>query len=174
VNLFIPSTLDWAERKVTVTQRTDFPYADTTQLIIDGGGTFDMKVRVPRWATKGFFVSINGRPQAVTPQPGSYLTLHRAWRPKDTVEIRIPFQFYLAPVADQPNVASVFYGPVLLAAEESAPRTDWRPITLDAREPARSFTGDPASLRFAADGATFKPFFESYGRYSVYLNVTLK
>ncbi len=30
----------------------------------------------------------------------------------------MPFHFYLAPVMDQPNVASLFYGPVLLAAEE--------------------------------------------------------
>ena len=36
VNLFIPSTLTWAERKVTVQQVTDFPYADTTTLIIKG------------------------------------------------------------------------------------------------------------------------------------------
>ncbi len=174
VNLFVPSVLDWAERKARVTQQTDFPYADTTRLVIDGRGSFDLKIRVPRWATKGFAVSINGRPQAVKPQPGSYLTLRRTWRPNDTVEIRMPFQFYLAPVMDQPNVASVFYGPVLLAAEESAPRTDWRPLTLDARDPGRSFAGDPATLRFAAGGIVFKPFFESYERYSVYLNVTLK
>lgn len=174
VNLFIPSTLDWAERKVKVTQRTDFPYADTTQLVVDGRGTFDVKIRVPRWATKGFFVSINGRAQGLKAQPGSYLTLRRTWQPKDTVDIRMPFQFSLAPVMDQPNVASVFYGPVLLAAEESAPRTDWRPIALDGRDIAKSFTGDPGTLRFTADGAAFKPFFESYARYSVYLNVTLK
>ena len=57
VNLFIPSTLDWAERKVVVRQRTDFPYADTTRLVIEGSGAFDIRVRVPRWATRGFFVS---------------------------------------------------------------------------------------------------------------------
>ncbi len=61
-----------------------------------------------------------------------------------------------------------------LAAEESGPRTDWRPITLDARDMARSVTGDPAALRFSIDGVAFKPFYESYGRYSVYLHVTLK
>ncbi len=174
VNLFIPSRLDWAERKVVVTQHTDFPYADTTRLVIEGGGTFDIKVRVPRWATRGFFITINGREQAVTAEPGNYLTLRRTWRTNDTVELRIPFPFYLAPVMDQPNVASIFYGPVLLAADESAPRSDWRPITLDARDLARSVTGDPATLRFSIDGVAFKPYFETYGRNSVYLHVTLK
>ncbi len=75
---------------------------------------------------------------------------------------------------DQPNVASIFYGPVLLAAEEPAASTDWRPVTLDASEIGKSITGDPATLRFTIGGATFKPFFETFGRNSVYVHVTLK
>ncbi len=174
VNLFVPSTLDWAERKVVVRQQTDFPYADTTRLVIEGSGTFDIRVRVPRWATRGFFVSINGQEQHVKAEPGNYVTLRRTWRANDTIDVRMPFAFYLAPVMDQPNVASLFYGPVLLAAEESGPRSDWRPITLDAGDLAKSVTGDPAALRFTIDGVPFKPFFETYGRHSVYVHVTLK
>ena len=60
----MPSTLTWRERKVVVQQMTDFPYADTTRLVVKGSGRFDMKVRVPRWATRGFFVKINGRDEA--------------------------------------------------------------------------------------------------------------
>jgi uncharacterized protein len=63
---------------------------------------------------------------------------------------------------------------VLLAAEESGPRNDWRPITLDEGDIAKSVTGDPATLRFRIDGVPFKPFFETYGRSSVYLHVTLR
>jgi len=174
VNLFVPSTLNWTERKVLVRQRTDFPYADTTQLVLEGGGAFDIKIRVPRWAAKGLFVRINGREQAVKAAPGSYLTLRRTWRTNDTIELRMPFHFYLVPVVDQPNVASLFYGPVLLAAEESGPRGDWRQVTLDAGDIAKSITGDPAALRFTVDGVPFKPFFETYGRYSVYQHVTRK
>jgi hypothetical protein len=50
------------------------------------------------------------------------------------------------------NVASIFYGPVLLAAEESGPRTDWRQVTLDATDIGKSIKGDPATLRFSLDG----------------------
>ncbi len=46
------------------------------------------------------------------------------------------------PVVDQPNVASLFYGPVLLAAKESAPRSDWRPVALDAGDLTKSVTGE--------------------------------
>jgi DUF1680 family protein len=174
INLFVPSTLNWAERNLIVKQRTDFPYADTTQIVLKGSGQFDIKVRVPRWATRGFFVKINGRAQSVKAEPGTYLTLRRTWRDDDTIELRMPLHFYLDPLMDQPNIASVFYGPVLLAAQESGPRTDWRTVTLDAGDIGKSITGNPGTLRFSIDGVAFKPFYETYGRYSVYLNVTLK
>lgn len=174
VNLFVPSTLTWAERKVSVQQVTDFPYADTTKLIISGTGRFDVKVRVPGWATRGVFVKINGRDEAVKASPGSYLTLARTWRDKDTIEIRMPFSFRLDHVMDQPNVASLFYGPVLLAAEEPEARTDWRQVVLDVNDISKSITGDPATLRFQIAGVPFKPFYETYGRHSVYLHVTFK
>ncbi len=175
VNLFIPSTLTWSERKLIVRQVTDFPYADTTRLVLEGnGGRLDVKVRVPRWATRGVFARINGREQSVKAVPGTYLTLARDWRDNDTIELRMPFGFSLDPVVDQPNLASIFYGPVLLAAEEPGPRADWRPVTLDAGDIGKTITGDPTTLRFSVDGVALKPFFDTYGRYSVYLHVTLK
>jgi DUF1680 family protein len=159
---------------VVVQQTTDFPYADTTRLVVKGSAPLEIKVRVPRWATRGFFVKINGREQRIKAVPGTYVTVGRNWRANDTIELRMPFSFYLDRVVDQPNVASIFYGPVQLAAEESAPRTDWRQVTLDAKDIGKSITGDPATLRFRIDGAVFKPFYETYGRNSVYLHVTLK
>jgi DUF1680 family protein len=174
VNLFVPSTLNWTERNVIVKQRTDFPCADTTELLIKGGGRFDIKIRVPQWATRGCFVKINGRLKSIKAAPGACLTLRRTWRDGDKIELRIPLHFYLDSVVDRPNLASIFYGPVLLAAEESGPRTDWRSVTLDAGDIGKSITGDPSTLRFSIDGAAFKPFYETYGRYSVYLAVTLK
>ncbi|MEW5980774.1 MAG: beta-L-arabinofuranosidase domain-containing protein [Acidobacteriota bacterium] len=174
VNLFVPSTLNWSERKVVIRQATDYPYSDTTRLTVSGGGRFDVAIRVPHWATRGFFVKINGREEPVKAVPGTYLTLSRNWRDHDTIELRMPFHFYLEPVVDQPNVASLFYGPVLLAAEESGPRTDWRNVTLDASDIGKSIAGDPAALRFRIGDAVLKPFFETYGRHSVYLHVTSK
>jgi DUF1680 family protein len=174
VNLYVPSTLTWPERKVVVKQRTSFPYADTTRLTLTGGGAFGIKVRVPAWAKRRFFVKINGREQSIEAVPGTYLTLNREWKDTDVIELRMPFDFHLSPVMDQPNIASLFYGPVLLAAQEHEPRSDWRPVTLDADDLGNSITGDPATLRFNIGEIEFKPFYASYGRYSVYLNVMLK
>jgi len=129
---------------------------------------------VPHWATKGFFVTINGKNEKVKAAPGSYLTISRTWKDGDTVELRMPFQFYLEPLMDQQNIASLFYGPILLAAQEPLPRKEWRKITLDAKDISKSISGNPEELHFTIDGVEFKPFYETYGRHSVYLDVNLK
>lgn len=174
VNLYVPSTLNWTDKNVTVIQSTAFPNEDHTVLTIKGSGKFDLNVRVPHWATKGFFVKINGKDEKVEAVPGSYLTLKRNWKDGDRVELRMPFHFYLEPVMDQQNVASLFYGPILLAAQEDEPRKEWRKVTLDASDISKSITGDPEQLLFNIDGVVFKPFYDTYGRHSVYLDVTLK
>jgi DUF1680 family protein len=174
VNLFVPSTLKWTERNVTLTQRTSFPYENTTRLTITGSGKFDLKLRVPRWATKGFQVKINGQPEKVNATPGSYLTLARTWKDQDTIELQMPFAFHLDRLMDQPNIASLLYGPVLLAAQENEQRSDWRPVTLVATNLSQSISGHPNELQFNLGEIIFRPFYDSYGRYSVYLDVKLK
>jgi DUF1680 family protein len=174
VNLYIPSALDWTERKVKVVQDTDFPKEDHTRLTIQGSGKFDLNVRVPGWATKGFFVSINGVAQNLTATAGTYFKITRSWKDGDVVELKMPFQFHLDPVMDQQNVASLFYGPILLAAQEPEARKEWRKVTLDATDISKSIQGNPSQLEFTIGDAVFKPFYESYGRHSVYLDVTLK
>ena len=174
VNLYVPSTLDWTERKVTVEQTTNFPNEDNTRLTIKGSGKFDINVRVPGWATKGFFVKINGKEQQLAAKPGSYLKISRTWKSGDVIELKMPFQFHLDPIMDQQNIASLFYGPILLAAQESEARKEWRKITLDAADISKSIKGDPQKLEFTIDDVVFKPFYETYGRHSVYLDVKLK
>lgn len=174
VNLYIPSTLEWTERKVKVEQTTNFPKEDNTRLTIKGNGQFDINVRVPGWATKGFFVKINGKEQALPAKPGSYLKISRKWKDGDVMELKMPFQFHLDPVMDQQNIASLFYGPILLAAQEPEARKEWRKVTLDAEDIGKSIKGDPQQLQFIIDDVVFKPFYETYGRHSVYLDVKLK
>ncbi len=174
VNLYVPSTLKWTEKNVTVTQTTAYPKEDHTRLTINGNGEFDLNVRVPHWAAKGFFVSINGKEENVNAVPGSYLTLNRNWKDGDTIELRMPFNFYLEPVMDQQNIASLFYGPVLLAAQEYEPLREWRQIKLNANDISKSISGDPGQLQFYIDGVVFKPFYDTYGRHSVYLDVILE
>jgi len=174
VNLYVPSTVTWAEHNLVLNQETAFPYSDTTRLTINGEGDFEIKLRVPKWATREFALKIDGEKQKVNAVPGTYLGLRRTWKPDDTIEVRMPFSFRLLPLMDQPNIASIFYGPVLLAAEETEEPKEWRRVTLGASDLGKSITGDPGTLRFKTGDVTLKPFYEAYGRYSVYLDVTLE
>lgn len=174
VNLFVPSELKWTAREVVLTQQTDFPYADQTKLTVKGSGSFALKVRVPHWATAGFAVKVNGRTRKLPATPGSYVTVGTKWQDGDVIALQMPFTFRLTPVMDQPNLASLFYGPVLLAAEEFGTRANWRPITLSAENIGATISGNPHTLRFKSGDANFKPFYETYGRHSVYLDVKLE
>ncbi|WP_148598157.1 beta-L-arabinofuranosidase domain-containing protein [Aquisphaera giovannonii] len=171
VNLFVPSTLTWSSRGSKLKQETSFPYADSTRLTLNGCDGLDLFVRVPGWATKGSSVKVDGVEKPVDARPGSYLSLGKAWKDGAVVELRMPFGFHFSRVMDRPNIASILYGPVVLAAEEPAPRPDWRPVTVDVNAPEKSITGEPSTLRFRVGDAKLRPFFESYGRYSVYFDL---
>lgn len=173
VNLFIPSTLHWTERNMEIEQVTSFPKEDHTTLKIKGKGRFELKLRVPSWATNGYYVKVNGKELDLKATPGTYLSIDRRWKNGDTVELSMPFDFRLEPVMDQQNIASLFYGPVLLAAQEEAPLNHWRKVTFDAQQIGKNIQGDPATLEFHYNGIEFKPFYQSYGRHSVYLDVRL-
>ena len=117
------------------------------------------------------YVSINGASLPIEVTPGEYLTLDRAWKSGDTIDLQMPMGFRLSRIMDQPNIASIFYGPVLLAVEEPGPLSEWRQVKINTDDIGQSIEGDPSKLRFQIGDLQLKPFFETYDRYSVYLDV---
>lgn len=174
VNLYIASSLEWKERGIRIIQNTDYPYSDTIKLTINGSGSFSLHLRIPEWVKRSIELKVNGKPVQVKAVSGRYLELTRIWENGDTLELTLPMDFYLMPLMDRPNIASLFYGPVMLAAEEPEPRSDWRALELDPSDINSAFTGEPSALRFESAGTHFKPFFETYDRYSVYLDIAPK
>ena len=119
VNLFIASELIWKEKGLIVRQETKFPESDTTVLKIkvEKPLSFALKIRHPKWAASGVFVSVNGRDQAVRSAPESYFTLSREWHDGDTVEIHLPMILHTEPLPGASNTVAVLYGPIVLAGE---------------------------------------------------------
>jgi DUF1680 family protein len=113
VNLFAPSTLDWAQKGIKVTQTGNVPVTDTVTLAVSGAAAFDMKIRIPPW-TSNAEISVNGVKQSVAAAPGTYAKLSRAWAAGDKVTVRLPMNFYLAPANDNKAIAAVGYGPLIL------------------------------------------------------------
>jgi DUF1680 family protein len=62
VNLFIPSTLDWREKNVKVTQANNFPDQASTRITVDGDARFALKIRYPALLAPGKVgVKVNGK-----------------------------------------------------------------------------------------------------------------
>ena len=175
VNLYVPSVLNWSDKGMVIRQETSMPYADTSKFTFTGTpGKFAVNLRVPKWASSGITVKVNGKDQTVKAESGSYVTLNRKWNSGDTIDVKIPMDFHLCQVMDQPNIASIFYGPVLLTVQEPESRSTWRKVTLKEKDIASSFKGDPSTLTFEIDGVTLKPFYDTYGYHSVYVDVTME
>jgi DUF1680 family protein len=119
VNLFIASELTWPEAGLTVRLETKFPEEETVRLSLACASPIEgnLKLRWPRWADRGFAVRVNGEPQTVTGQPGSYVTLRREWRDGDRVEVRLPMRLHVEHLPGVPDVVAVLYGPLVLAGE---------------------------------------------------------
>jgi uncharacterized protein len=119
VNLFIASELRWPEKSLTVRQATDFPKEQGTTLILRTSADLPLglRLRVPYWATKGVSVKINGEAENLQAQPGSYLSLERIWKDGDTITVDMPMSLHLWRMPDDPHMAAILYGPVVLAGE---------------------------------------------------------
>jgi DUF1680 family protein len=114
VNLFTPSTLDWKQRSVKITQVTTFPVSDTSVLTVTGTGNWAMKIRIPSW-TSGATISVNGQASGIAANPGSYATLSRDWKSGDTVTIKLPMKLRTVAANDNAGIAAIAYGPVILS-----------------------------------------------------------
>ena len=118
VNLFMASTLDWKEQGVRIIQSTQFPDQDTTRITVQGNKTFSMKIRYPQWVAKGKLrLKLNGKAMRVNGAPGEYVTITRAWKVGDTVDVTLPMTTRLEQMPDQSNYYAVLHGPIVLAAK---------------------------------------------------------
>lgn len=118
VNLFIPSTLQWREKGVSLTQANSFPDQAGTRITVNGNARFTMRIRYPAWVAAGkLAVRINGRPVRIDAAPGSYLSIDRMWKQGDRVDVSLPMSTRLEQMPDKSNYYAVLHGPIVLAAK---------------------------------------------------------
>ncbi len=56
----------------------------------------------------------------MTGQPGSYVTVDRAWADGDTVDVELPMSLRIEAMPDDPDTIALMYGPVVLAGDLGA------------------------------------------------------
>jgi DUF1680 family protein len=120
VNLFIPSTLDWKEKGLQLTQQTKFPAEDRTALTLtlSKPATFAIHLRYPSWVQAGQLkVWVNKKEAAFTKEKGSgYITIRRTWKKGDMISLQLPMHTEAAFLPDGSPWVSFVRGPIVLAA----------------------------------------------------------
>ena len=161
VNLYVASTVDWAEKGIRLSQQTMFPEEQGTTLIVSAAkpAEVDLKLRIPYWVKNGS-VKVNGRPLPAFADPGSYLVLRGPWKNGDRIELSLPMQLHPAPMPDRESLQAAMYGPLVLAArfEDEAKEKWYRHYQAQTKQepaPPLQFKGkldDPATWLQPGEG----------------------
>ncbi|TYP79638.1 glycoside hydrolase family 127 protein [Paenibacillus methanolicus] len=191
VNQFVPSSVQWAERGVTLSQETDFPTTGSGRLVVrsDGDaapGSFTLYIRYPHWAQNGMQIRVNGEAWPIGEAvPSSYVSIAREWTDGDTVEYVMPFSVRVETMPDNPNRIAFLYGPLVLAgdlgeiADNRSDDAEWplASVLIGRRaELTSALSPDPdhpGALRLTGvayrGDLTLRPFYQLYDRaYTVY------
>lgn len=115
VNLFIPTTLTWQAKGITVTQETIFPRTETTRLTISGSASFTLSLRLPAWSGTPT-IKVNGKKLSCKTTDG-YLSITRRWKSGDTVEATFPMTLHAETAHGDSSRVALLYGPVVLAGQ---------------------------------------------------------
>ncbi|CZR45549.1 uncharacterized protein FPRO_15275 [Fusarium proliferatum ET1] len=175
VNLFTPSKLNWSQKKVSITQKTDFPESDTSTFKITGDTSeWTLAVRIPSWASKAS-IKINGQASNVAIESGKYATIKRQWKSGDTVTVQLPMSLHTVAANDDQTLGAIAFGPVILAGNYGQSTLNGNP-TIDLASIKRKSN---AGLTFEATsgGKTVElgPFYDAQGfNYAVYWKLSGK
>lgn len=137
VNLYAPSTADWAAAGVKLEMQTEFPEGEsaTLKLAVASPKEFTLALRRPYWVGTNFNVTVNGEAVAAellaapregwgrrgapasVAKVGSYVELKRTWKTGDTIAITLPKSLRLEAIPDNPRRVALMWGPLVLAGD---------------------------------------------------------
>lgn len=196
VGLYMPTTLHWKEKGVTIKQDCLWPAQHSAIKITEGEGDFTLKLRVPYWATQGFSIKVNGKEVAKSYQPSTYVELEQKhWKVGDVVEIDMPFSKHIEYGADKLSsdvasldgtplktswVGTLMYGPLVMAGtgaqtwNQATLNIDSRLSNITVGESNGVTTGAGANLlTLKLDGKEFQPDYYSNANSTHYYRINL-
>ncbi|MBN1116406.1 MAG: glycoside hydrolase family 127 protein [Bacteroidales bacterium] len=117
VNMFISSKLSWKNRGVNLTQRTEFPYKEFSEMIVqtDSAKTFSINIRKPDWIVDDSFeIKVNGESQPIEGEP--FVQVKREWKSGDLIVVAFKMKSTAEFLPDNSPWVSFKYGPIVLGA----------------------------------------------------------
>ena len=196
VGLYMPTTLHWKEKGVTIKQDCLWPAQHSAIKITEGEGDFTLKLRVPYWATQGFSIKVNGKEVTKSYQPSTYVELEQKhWKAGDVVEIDMPFSKHIEYGADKLSsdvasldgtplktswVGTLMYGPLVMAGtgaqtwNQATLNIDSRLSNITMGESNGVTTGAGANLlTLKLDGKEFQPDYYRNANSTHYYRINL-
>lgn len=196
VGLYMPTTLHWKEKGVTIKQDCLWPAQHSAIKITEGEGDFTLKLRVPYWATQGFSIKVNGKEVAKSYQPSTYVELEQKhWKAGDVVEIDMPFSKHIEYGADKLSsdvasldgtplktswVGTLMYGPLVMAGTGAQ---TWNQATLNIDSKLSNITVGESNgvttgaganlLTLKLDGKEFQPDYYRNANSTHYYRINL-
>lgn len=121
VNLYIPSKVDWHEKKISLTQTGEFPTDSDVELTVStrNKSTFALKLFIPSWA-ENTDIYINNKKQDINTTPCSFTCLNREWKDNDKIRLTFHYNFHIKSMSDNHHLIALYYGPTLLAFKDNA------------------------------------------------------
>lgn len=116
VNLYIPSSLTFAERGFKMTMTGDYPNENVVTLTIDENNAFTGKIyfRIPHWMEfSKIKVSLNDSETELSLEQTGLAYIENNWNKGDVVTLTMPIELRYE-TSEEPDLVSIFYGPVLL------------------------------------------------------------
>lgn len=173
VNLFIPSTLDWAEKKAKVHLTTAYPLGEDVTVKfsnITKPSEFPVSVRIPQWCEDPS-IQVNGKSERLV-RDGGYVTVKRKWKTGDMLTLNVPMKLRIEPTADDPSTIALLYGPTVLAADlgEAKSKFDGVAPALVGSDLLASLKPEPEFANFKTTGIgrpndlTIRPFYSQWER----------
>lgn len=181
VNLFIPSQLNWKTKKLSIRQETRYPEEGLTRLTVLTAkpSLFAMRLRKPWWATKGYTITVNGKPVTNAGEENGFIIIRRKWSNNDILSFSAPMSLYTESMPDNPNRVAFLYGPLVLAGQLGTQMPDpvyGVPVLLTDNKNINDWIKPAAApLTFTTKGVgkpmdvQLSPFYSTYKQYySVY------
>lgn len=129
VNLYVSSTVNWKDKNIVLSQTAEENKSQDVCIKINGSSKFTLKMRRPRWLNSDVQILIDGKAAEGISIEDGYYVIDREWN-DNTITVSFPFTFGIERTSDCKDIASISYGPFLLAAISD--KEDF--ITLDVNE----------------------------------------
>ncbi len=140
--LYVASTVRWADKGVAVEQVTTYPDGEEIAFRIhaERPTPFTLQLRIPAWLRRPATLTLDGHLLDVPLIPGRFAAVRREWRGGERLILTLPMDLRVQPMPDDPDLAAILHGPLVLAG------------LIDEHEPDTPlFSSDPAAPQPRAD-----------------------